>query len=425
MDAALNLGSVRRRHLGRSQLSTPLKYFTLNRLKMNARTIGGILLIVGTSIGGGMLALPIANAATGFWQSSFFLFVCWIFMTLGAFFILEANLYLASGKNMVSMAAATLGNWGILVTWLSYVFLLYSLLCAYISGGTDVFNSLFLKIGIHLRTWQASTLFTFVFGLVVYGGIRQVDLLNRCLMFGKLAIYILLIFLITPHIHLLNLQGGNYHYIGGSIMILITSFGFAVIVPNLREYFHDDLHTLRKVILIGSLIPLICYFAWDAVIIGTIPTYGKHGLAALLNDAHATSGLAINISRVINNFLISYLFNFFLSICMLTAFLGVSLCLISFLADGLKMEQKGTGGLILFLLTFLPSLLIVLFFPGIYIQALKYAGMFCVILMLLLPALMTCYGRNKFSPVYIVPGGKAVQYFVIIFSILLLIINCV
>ena len=32
---------------------------------MRSRFIGGILLIVGTSIGGGMLALPVANAAVG------------------------------------------------------------------------------------------------------------------------------------------------------------------------------------------------------------------------------------------------------------------------------------------------------------------------------------------------------------------------
>ena len=72
--------------------------------------IGGILLIVGTSIGGGMLALPVANAATGFWQSSLFLLICWSLMTFGAFFILEANLYLPPGKHMVSMSAATLGT---------------------------------------------------------------------------------------------------------------------------------------------------------------------------------------------------------------------------------------------------------------------------------------------------------------------------
>ena len=75
----------------------------------------------------------------------------------------------------------------------------------------------------------------------------------------------------------------------------------------------------------------------------------------------------------------------------------------------------------LFLLTFTPPLLVVIYYPGAYIQALNYAGIFCVILLLLLPALMTVYGRKKFSPRYIVPGGKLAQWTVIIFSLLLLI----
>ncbi|KTD49795.1 tryptophan/tyrosine permease [Legionella rubrilucens] len=388
---------------------------------MKSRFIGGILLVVGTSIGGGMLALPVANAATGFWQSTLFLFLCWAVMTLGALFILEANLYLPRGKHMVSMAEATLGKAGLLTAWLSYLFLLYTLLSAYISGGADIFASLFSRIGLHLNEWQASLLFTLAFGAVVYAGIRCVDLLNRGLMFGKLGVYLILVVLIAPHIQLNYLDGGNYRYIAGSIMLLITSFGFAIIVPNLREYFNDDIKTLRRVILIGSFIPLLCYLAWDAVIIGTLPSTGDSGLAALMHSDRTNSELAAMLAKTVHSTLITSLFNFFTSICMLTAFLGVSLCLISFLADGLKVEQKGKEGLGLFLLTFLPPLLLVLYYPGAYISALSYAGLFCVILLLLLPALMVMLGRKKFKSEYQVPGGRLTPVFVILCSFLLLI----
>lgn len=368
-----------------------------------------------------MLALPVANAATGFWYSSFFLLLCWGLMTLGALFILEANLYLPPGKHMVSMAQSTLGKPGLLTAWLSYLFLLYTLLSAYISGGADVFGSLFANINIHLNAWQASTLFTLTFGFIVYGGIRQVDLLNRCLMFGKLAVYLLLVLFIAPHMSMIHLNLGNYQYITGSVMILITSFGFAIIVPNLRDYFNDDIKTLRQVVLIGSFIPLLCYLAWDAVIIGSLPSEGEHGLAALMHNEHTTSALAGVLAKTVDNSLINSLFNFFTSICMLTAFLGVSLCLISFLADGFNMEQKGRQGLLLFMLTFLPPLFIVLYYPGAYIAALSYAGIFCVILLLLLPALMVLYGRKRFKPRYQVHGGNTAPLLVIGFSALLLV----
>lgn len=387
---------------------------------MNSRFIGGILLIVGTSIGGGMLALPVANAATGFWQSSLFLFICWAFMTLGAFFILEANLYLPRGKHMVSMASATLGKYGMLAAWASYLFLLYTLLSAYISGGADVLNSLLLKTGITLNEWQASSLFTLLFGLVVYGGIYYVDMVNRGLMFGKLAVYFCLVILIAPYVEFQQFQQGNMRYITSSFMILITSFGFAIIVPNLRDYFNDDIKTLKKVIFIGSLIPLLCYLAWDAIIMGSLPAGGQQGLERLMQDPHTTSTLATMLSARVDNQMISALFNFFTSICMLTAFLGVSLCLYSFLADGLNVQQQGSTGVLLFLLTFIPPLLIVLYYPGAYIHALNYAGIFCIILLLLLPALMCFYGRKHFKPVFKVPGGSQIQLLVISMACILL-----
>ena len=314
------------------------------------------------------------------------------------------------------MAAATLGTPGLVIAWLSYLFLLYTLLSSYISGGADILGSLILSTGLKLSDWQTSTLFTLLFGIVVYSGIRQVDLLNRALMFGKFAIYLILVVLIMPKISLVNFQSGDFSYITTSVMVLITSFGFAIIVPNLREYFNDDVRLLRKVILIGSLVPLICYLAWDAVIIGTIPSQGEEGLATLIHSERTNTDLARILSITVQSNFISSSFQFFTSLCMLTAFLGVALCLFSFLSDGLKASQRGRQGLGLFILTFLPPLLVVIYYPGAYLYAYSYAGLFCVILMLLLPALMVVQGRKKFSPRYAVAGGSFTPWLVIIAS---------
>ena len=62
------------------------------------------------------------------------------------------------------------------------------------------------------------------------------------------AFYLLLIILISPHINPRQLSGGSTKAITGSLMVLITSFGFASIVPSLRDYFQDDIPTLRKAV---------------------------------------------------------------------------------------------------------------------------------------------------------------------------------
>lgn len=190
-------------------------------------------------------------------------------------------------------------------------------------------------------------------------------------------------------------------------MILITSFGFASIVPSLRTYFEDDIATLRKVILWGSLIPLVCYILWEAVIMGVVQRDGSDGLLALMNSEHATSGLTEALNAAIHNQWITGFFGFFTSICMITAFLGVSLGLFDFLADGLNLKKAGRQGQFILTLTFLPPLIVVLTNPGIYLHALSYAGVCCVILLLLLPTMMAWRGRkyDKENSLIIIPGG--------------------
>lgn len=375
----------------------------------NSKLIGSILLIVGTSIGGGMLALPVSTAEIGFSNSLFFFFFCWLIMTAGALLMLEVNLRLPVGSNMISMAKSTLGLPGQIIAWITYLFLLYTLLSAYISGGADVFHSLLYKINIDLPNSVVAIVFTFLFSLIVYQGIRSVDYVNRGLMFCKLGVYVLLVFIISPHASTTELSNGSVRAFGGTLMILITSFGYATIIPSLRDYFGDDLSSLRKIILLGSLIPLCCYVVWDAVIMGVVSREGENGLLALMSSQHATSGLTEALSHAVQNQWISGFFGFFTSICMLTAFLGISLGLYDFLADGLKLKKTGHQGKYTLALTFLPPLAVVLINPGIYLHALSYAGICCVILLLLLPAIMAWKGR-KISLLattdHLVPGGN-------------------
>ncbi len=374
---------------------------------MRSKFIGGILLIVGTSIGGGMLALPIATANAGMLNSVVFLIACWLVMTLGALLVLEVNLRLPSGSNMISMAKDTLGLPGQMIAWITYLFLLYTLLAAYISGGSDVFNGLLQQAHIMLPSGVTAFLFTLIFSFVIYSGIRAVDYVNRGLMFGKLGIYVLLVLIISPYIDIAHLHGGAAKAITGSLMILITSFGFASIVPSLREYFEDDVPTLRKVILLGSLIPLICYIIWDAVIMGVVSREGPNGLLALMQSEHATSGLTDALSKTVQSEWITGFFGFFTSICMITAFLGVALGLFDFLADGLNLKKAGHQGKLILAATFLPPLTVVLIKPGIYLHALSYAGICCVILLLLLPCIMAWRGRKAAPDSRIlVPGGN-------------------
>jgi tyrosine-specific transport protein len=392
---------------------------------MDFKLLGSILLVVGTSIGAGMLALPIATAQLGFLGSVILLFICWFVMTAGAFLLLEVNLCMPLNSNLNTMARATIGPIGQIISWLSFLLLLYSLLCAYISGGSDLFHNVLAKNGVFIHRWAASIIFTALFGSIVFMGIKFVDYVNRGLMLAKLGAYILLVLLLTPLVSFVKLQAGDLYTITSTtaIMVTITSFGFAAIVPSLRIYLVGDIAKLKKAILIGSLIPLFCYLAWDMVIMGVIPLDGKHGLISILNSANSTSDLANALSANASSNSVTLFVGLFTSICVLTSFLGVALCLSDFWADGLQLEKKGKSNLLITGVTFLPPLLTVLIFPGIFVGALKYAGIYCIVLLILLPAWMAWVGRyqRKLASSYTVPGGKYLLLVLIVFSVIMLV----
>lgn len=387
------------------------------------KLLGGILLVVGTAIGGGMLALPIATSPEGFVTSSLLLFFCWCLMTASAFLILEANLWLPHNSNLISMVKRTLGGGWEVIAWFSYLLLLYSLLAAYMAGGGDFFKSLLATIHIQLKDWQTTLIFTIVLGYVVFHGIRSVDLVNRILIFIKFSTLIGLIAFVVPHVSLPLLKEGEIKYVTSSITVALTSFGFATIIPSLRTYFNGDVKKLRLAIWVGSLLPLISYIVWDFAIMGVIPRGGENGLIAMLNSGRSTSESVRVLSAILNQETITSLARGFTSVCLLTSFLGVALCLSDFLSDGLGLEKIGINKFIIVLATFFPPLLIVFFYPGAFIKALSYAGIFCIILLVLLPCVMVWYGRYKkqIAKGYRVPGGKVLLVLLMVMAVLIIV----
>ena len=384
--------------------------------------LGGILLIIGTSIGGGMLALPLATASIGFVESSLLLVACWFVMTAGAFLILEVNLWLPTNSNLISMAKATLGKGGQAVAWVTCLLLLYSLLAAYIAGGSDFLKSLLSLVHVTLPNWSVTLLFTTILGGVVFMGIHAVDHTNRILIFVKFGALILLMGFMFPQVSLSYLSGGESKYLMAGITVSLTSFGFATIVPSMRAYFHNDVKKLRLAILMGSLIPLVCYIVWNFAVMGVIPRTGDQGLVAILHSKQSTSDFVNVLSALLHRDTITNFARTFTSVCLLTSFLGVALSLSDFLADGLHIEKVGMQKLFILVLTFVPPVIVVLVYPGAFITALAYAGIYCVILLILLPTLMVWFGRYRknIAKGYQVAGGKFLLVFLMIVSVFII-----
>jgi tyrosine-specific transport protein len=385
------------------------------------RLIGGILLVSGTTIGAGMLALPIVTGFAGFWPSIALFIIYWLFMTFTAFLMLEVNLWMGEHTNLITMAKHTLGKGGKIVSWIIYLFLLYTLTTAYLAGGGPIFlEGLEALTGWHFPAWMNSFPLLVIFSFFVYQGARSVDYVNRLLMLGLVVSYLLMVVFLTPYVKASLLEHTHWKSLWMAVSIVSTSFGFHIIIPTLTDYLKRDVKQLKWVILIGSLIPLLVYISWELLTVGIIPLQGNPGLVEGYQkglDGATLLGMFLGKTEL------SLLARFFSLFAIVTSFLGVSLSLRDFLADGLRIQKTHKGRLALYFLTFTPPFLITLIDPRAFLNALQYAGAFGVVTLLgLLPVLMVWSGRyrqHRTGP-FQTPGGRWALGLALIISLIVI-----
>ena len=353
---------------------------------MKGGVIGGSLLVAGTAVGAGMLALPIVTGAMGFAPSLALYAICWLFMCCTGLLILEICLKMPPGVNLVSMAQKYLGDVGKWGAWALYLFLFYSLSVAYVSGGGGLLAT---WLGMSQK-WTGPLIFAGALAPCVYFGAKIVDRMNWLFMAGLVGSYLLFIAYGSAHVDETMLARREWGSMLSALPIVFTSFSYQGIIPSLVGYLRRDAKKVRLAIICGTALAFAIYLVWEWLILGIVPKEGLEmakvqgetavqPLRAVLGDASVVA--------------IGQAFAFF---AITTSYLGVTLGLFDFLADGLQWAKKGMQRFHLGLITFIPPLIIALLNPAIFLRALGYAGgIGCALLLGFLPALMAWISRKR------------------------------
>ena len=352
--------------------------------------VGALLIIIGTTIGGGMLALPVTTSTAGYLPSVGMLFIIWFFMSVGAWFILKVNAKFPLGTHVISMSKETLGNTGMWITLFLYVFLLYSLISAYFSAGIDLVQALASFEHLFLNHVAALAIFAGIFCTIVIFGIRTIDIANRLIMTLKIGSFIAMAITAASFVNakLLWTAGGVPN--ATATMSIITAFGFSILIPSIRRMI-PNIKQLELVLWIGSAVPLICYIIWETLIFGIIPREGSLGLEHLALLPNPIDHIMLSISQFTQATSVIFTSKIFTSVCVITAFLGVSLSLSDGINDLLNPSHREVQRFKkrwVHLLTFLPPIIFVLFLPQVFVAGISLAGIICVILLMMIPALM-------------------------------------
>lgn len=381
-------------------------------MNKSGTTFGGSLLIAGTSIGGGMLALPVLTSLGGFIPSIVIYLCCWLFMASTGLLFLEVSLWMKKESNIISMAQFTLGRAGKIFAWILYLFLFYCLTLAYIVGCSNLTVDV---LGGDLPAWTGSLIFLLIFSPFVYAGAQLVGKLNIVLMMGLAISFCIFVVIGFGYVdpELLRYRDWKLSLLG--LPIAFTSFAYQGIIPTLVNYLHHDIKKIRASILIGSFIPLATYIIWQWLILGIVPTFGPHGLAEALDRGE---NAVYPLKFFINSPTVYIVGQYFAFFALVTSFFGVTLGLVDFLADGLQIKKNPLNKSYLCALVFIPPFIVSLFFPHIFLKALDYAGGFgCALLLGLLPILMVWSGRYHLGlkSEFTFPGGKMTLILLLLF----------
>ncbi len=376
-------------------------------MKSTGTFIGGILLIAGSCIGAGMLALPIMTGLSGFFPSLIMFLIAWGFMTVTGLLMVEVNSSFDTRVNIGSMAQRAFGKIGRYLSWVLYLFLFYSLLVAYISGSGSLSSTYFYTIfSWHVPKWVGAFFFTVIFGLLAYQGTRTVDHWNRFFMFGKIFTYLGMIFLGFKYISPALLLRSEPSLAFFSLPVLVIAFGYHNMIPTLMNYMNNDAKKVRQIILGGSLFALIIYIIWEIVVLGIVPADGKWGIIESMQQGRQASDA---VAGILGNSWVSNFAEGLAFFALLSSFLAQTLALTHFLADAFKVKGEKHESVPMCLLALVPPLIFACIYPNLFLQALNFAGGICaVILFGVLPASMAWKNRyiQNHQPSYQVFGGK-------------------
>ena len=381
------------------------------------KTVGSTLLVAGTMIGAGMLAMPLTSAGIGFGFTLVLLLGLWALLTFSALLFVELYQTAESDAGIGTLAEQYFGKAGRIIATAVLIIFLYALIAAYVSGGGSLLKDLLPE---SFGDKVSILLFTVIFGSFIVIGTHSVDKINRVLFFVMLTAFAVVLSLMLPEIKFDNLMAtpiDNALIISAS-PVFFTAFGFHGSIPSLNKYLGGNVKALRISILAGSAITLCAYILWQMSTHGLLT---QNEFLQLLKEDATLNGLVKATLAITGSNVIAGAVKLFSTLALVTSFLGVGLGLLECIEDLLKRSFNISAGRIsLGLMTFIPPLVFALFYPEGFILALGYAGQMFAFYAVVLPVSLVWKARRTHTNLpYKVWGGNLTLIIVLVLGVII------
>lgn len=389
--------------------------------------LGGTMIIAGTMIGGGMIAIPIATSGIWFYRSLLILIYSWFCMACSGLMLVEANINYPKGASFDTIVKDLLGKKWNIITGVTITFVLYTLVYAYITVGGSITNEL-IEEGLKIKgiPYQLSGfIFCIILAICVWISTKAIDRLSTILIVAMVLSFVGMSTGLLSNINFDYLNNNitgyanadNYwKYVFYALPVCVTSFCFHGTAPSITLYYNRDGKRAQQAIIWGSAIAFFVYALWLASVQGNLPRFE---FLSIHGPGDEVRMMIDKINQYLSIPTMKDLIDFFTYCAIISSFLGASLGLFDYLADLFNIRNTKLGRFKTALITFVPPLVCALLFPYGFVKAIGYVGFASAIWSILVPALLVIKSRKKFpNQTYRVFGGKILPYFIALFALL-------
>lgn len=357
------------------------------------KQIGAIMLVAGTCIGSGMIALPMILSKLGLVSSILVMLFIWFIMYYTSLINLELNLQADKGLPLGALGKHFSGRVAELIGTVSLKLLSYSLLAVFIYGGSSVLQELLAaKLSIHLPIGTIALWYSMVVAGVLLLPIKFVDYFNRILFIGLLVVVMILMSSLAitvdwTNMPLFSAKDTDISVWAAILPVVFTSFGFQVIFHTLTNYCNKDKKMLKQAFFWGSLIPALVYILWTCTIL-IVVYHANPTFYTQMSEGSGDVGQLIQVLATITQGQSVQLLVWSITLlAIVTSVIGVGVGLCDSLKGMLSKNQHtaGMNHILASILTVLPAYIVVVYVPNAFITVLGFAGMILAIIAILLP----------------------------------------
>ncbi len=354
---------------------------------------GALFVVAGTTIGAGMLALPMSVASLGLLGGSILLSALWGVMYLAALISLDLNIHAKIGSSIAKLADQYLGKWAGLIGAATLVLLLNALLVAYTSGATSLIKTIAdTYTTINLSQPMTMTVFTICMASLVCIDMRILDAGNRMFFAVMMFVFIAMMTVLSGKViiskTMLGVQESGVSPWLIAVPLFFTSFGFHGSIPSLINYCENRQQIVKSAFFWGSFVPLIIYLVWIAGGLSIVYAHDQEVFNKLINSQADLGTFILSLSAAIDTPWLQSFSWIFSLLAIITSFLGVAIGLFDYYREQLTKVKKEHQRIVSCILALGVPLLVTLIAKETFVHVLGFAGIFLSILALGLPCII-------------------------------------